>query len=52
MKDILYLKKSKMAGKKYYLCAYEKTHFYNIDVYSYHYGCTKYHVGAKSPASG
>jgi len=52
MKDILYLKKSKMAGKKCYLCAYEKAHFYITHVYSTHIGCTKRHVGAESPASG
>ena len=52
MKDILYLKKSKMAGKKCYLCAYEKAHYYITNVYSTDSGCTEYHVSAESPASG
>ena len=52
MKDILYLKKSKMAGKKYYLCAYEKARYNINNVYSTNNGCTEYHVGAKQNAPG
>lgn len=52
MKDILYIKKSKMAGKKYYLCAYEKAHSNIINVYPPNYGSTEYHVDVKSSTSG
>lgn len=52
MKHILYPKKSKMAGKKCYLCAYEKAHYYIINVYSAYSGCAERHVGAESPTSG
>ena len=52
MKGILYLKKSEIAGKKHYLCAYEKTHFNIINVYPFYNGCTEYHVGINSHTSG